>query len=427
MNMQTNDANTPLHLLKPEYKTYYGIPSKDRIKSQLKQILNYLEKATPAELIYKNKNIKKIDGTEINEDTGFAEGDFRLTSYEWGVTYSGMLLAGEVTKDRHFTEYAYKRLKMIADLGLFYMNNKMTDPAKGSPVYSVLRPQALDDAGALCASMLKAESAGLKINLRPLIDNFINYIFKKEYRLPDGTFARGRPYPDTLWLDDLFMSVPALAQMGILTGDSKYFDDAVKQVVQFSKRMFDRQKGLYIHGWVKQMDVRPQFYWGRANGWAIMAMTELLSALPKTHPGYKEVLDQFRAHANRLASYQAGTGFWHQLLDRSDSYTETSATAIFTFSLARAINNGLIDKFAFAPAAVLGWNAVSSKINKTGQVEGTCVGTGMGFDPAFYYHRPVNVFAAHGYGPALLAGAEIIRMIENHNFETVENSLQLKS
>ena len=37
----------------------------------------------------------------------------------------------------------------------------------------------------------------------------------------------------------------------------------------------------------------------------------------------------------------------------------------------------------------------------------------MGFDPAFYYYRPVNVYAAHGYGPVLLAGAEIIRLLKN--------------
>lgn len=45
-------------------------------------------------------------------------------------------------------------------------------------------------------------------------------------------------------------------------------------------------------------------------------------------------------------------------------------------------------------------------------MEGVCVGTGMAFDPAFYYYRPVNVFAAHGYGPALLAGAEMINLLD---------------
>ena len=60
----------------------------------------------------------------------------------------------------------------------------------------------------------------------------------------------------------------------------------------------------------------------------------------------------------------------------------------------------------------LAWNAVATKVNAQGQVEGTCVGTGMGFDPAFYYYRPTSVLAAHGYGPVLLAGAEMIRSQE---------------
>jgi rhamnogalacturonyl hydrolase YesR len=174
------------------------------------------------------------------------------------------------------------------------------------------------------------------------------------------------------------------------------------------------------------MEMHPQFFWGRANGWALMAMVELLSVLPETHNGYQSVIRQLGEHVEGLAKYQSGTGFWHQLLDRSDSYLETSATAIFTYSIARAINKGLIDKFAFSPLAILGWNAVSTKINSEGQVEGTCVGTGMGFDSAFYYYRPTNVFAAHGYGPVLLAGSEIINLIENHTFEIVEGSIQIR-
>ena len=74
--------------------------------------------------------------------------------------------------------------------------------------------------------------------------------------------------------------------------------------------------------------------------------------------------------------------------------------------------------------ALLAWNAVSTKVNDKGQVEGTCVGTGMGFDPAFYYFRPVNNYAAHGYGPALLAGAEMIRLLNNHPYEINDSSVQ---
>ena len=46
--------------------------------------------------------------------------------------------------------------------------------------------------------------------------------------------------------------------------------------------------------------------------------------------------------------------------------------------------------------------------------QGTCVGTGLSFDPAFYYNRPVNVAAAHGYGPVIMAGAEMIKLLKNY-------------
>ena len=129
------------------------------------------------------------------------------------------------------------------------------------------------------------------------------------------------------------------------------------------------------------------------------------------------MLELLRAHVRGLAARQSGSGFWHQLLDRNDSYLETSATAMYAYCIARAINRGWIDPVAHGPAALLAWNAVATKVNEQGQVEGTCVGTGMGFDPAFYYHRPASDFAAHGYGPVLLAGAEMITLIKSHRFE----------
>ncbi len=223
------------------------------------------------------------------------------------------------------------------------------------------------------------------------------------------------------------MGIPALAQMGKLTGDQKYFDDAVQQVLQYSERMFNKNLGVYMHGWVEEMTVHPEFHWARANGWAMMAMTELLDVLPENHPKRKQVIEQLQAQIKGISSYQSGEGFWHQLVDRTDSYLETSATAIYAYCIARAINKGWIDAKAYSPVCMLAWNAVTTKVNDKGQVEGTCVGTGMAFDPAFYYYRPVNVYAAHGYGPVLLAGAEIINLLKNFSCEINDSSLQLKS
>ncbi len=60
--------------------------------------------------------------------------------------------------------------------------------------------------------------------------------------LEDGTFARNQPMPNSMWVDDLYMSVPCLAQMGRITRDRRYFDDAAKQILQFHSRMFVQKK-----------------------------------------------------------------------------------------------------------------------------------------------------------------------------------------
>jgi unsaturated rhamnogalacturonyl hydrolase len=178
--------------------------------------------------------------------------------------------------------------------------------------------------------------------------------------------------------------------------------------------MFNKENGLYIHGWVQDMKVHPEFYWARCNGWALLAITELLDVLPQNHSFRNTVLEQYRAHIKGLANSQSGTGFWHQLIDRNDSYYETSATAIFAYCIAHGINNGWINAATYGPMAIAGWNAVRTKVNAKGEVEGTCVGTGMAFDPVFYYNRPVNVAAAHGYGPVIMAGAEMIKLSKNY-------------
>ena len=289
---------------------------------------------------------------------------------------------------------------------------------------SVLAPRSLDDSGSMCAAMLKAHRAGAGPDLRPLIDNYIGFISTKQFRFTDGTLARRDPQPESLWLDDLYMSVPALAQMGKLTGERRYFDDAAKQILQFSARMFNPTAGVWMHGWTSNSPEHPEFHWARANGWAIMAMVELLDVLPDDHPQREEIMKLMRAHLKGLAALQSDSGLWHQLLDRPDSYLETSATAIYVYCMARAINRGWVSGVAYGPAAQLGWNAVATRVNTKGQVEGTCTGTGMAFDPAYYYHRPTSVYALHGYGPVLLAGAEMINLLKSDAFSSTSGIFQ---
>lgn len=412
----TGGANVPLHLLPSTYQVPYGPINEAEVKATLDRVHAYLTAQTPVELIDRTTRAP-VRIEDAGGNTDFRSGDFRVYSYEWGVTYGAMLRASEVTGDPRYAQYTRDRMTFIANVATQYRKLLATDPTVRNPVRAVLAPRSLDDIGSMATAMTKTQRAGgVTADLRSMINTGADYVSTKEFRLPDGTLARNRPLADTLWLDDMYMGIPVLAQMGALTGERRYFDDAAKQVKQFSQRMFNPEIGLYMHGWVQGMETHPEFRWGRANGWAILSMCELLDVLPENHPDRPAVLKQLRAHIAGIAKFQSGSGFWHQLMDRNDSYEETSATAIFTYAIAHAANKGWIDAKAYGPMAILGWHALSTKINDKGQVEDVVVGTGMGFDPAFYYHRRVSVMAAHGYGPAILAGAEIIELSRKTKF-----------
>lgn len=422
-----NDSNSPLHLMKPDYPMPYQVPVADSVKAALDKICNFLTEQTPAFVFDTVSGNHITDFNTPHPTARLHQGAFRLTSYEWGVTYSAMLRAGKVMNDTSYSNYTRERIKLLAGSASMFL--KMFESGNVDPqMKKVVSPNALDDAGAICAAALRSIKSGINTKdeaTQTMIERYSNFIMLKEYRLADGQFARNRPQHNSVWLDDMYMALPALAEMGVYTGDSKYFDEVTKQILLFKEKMWVPEKRLFRHGWVEAMSEHPSFHWGRANGWAVLTMSDVLDVLPENHPKRKEILDLFQNHVAGLSALQSGNGFWHQLLDRNDSYLETSATAIYTYAIAHGINQGWLDPLVYGPVAILGWNAVSSMINENGEVEGTCVGTGMGYDPAYYYHRPVHKFAAHGYGPALFAGAEIIQLLNQFHPRMNDSAVQM--
>ncbi len=408
---EVNDVNTPLHLMQPQYETPYGVPQATDVKETLSRVFNFLEPSMPCQ----------TDGNRLKQGT------LRLTSYEIGVLYAAALDAGKYANDTRYTTFTTDRLSLIANLYAQNRNNPAaaeTDPQ----MRKVCNPSALDDAGAMCAAYIRmALVQGRKMSKdeQLVIENYINYVYRKQYRLPNGIFGRIRPHYNTIWLDDMYMGVPCLAWYGRLTGKQEYYDEAVRQIRLFKEHMWVPEKQLFRHGWVEEMNPHPAYHWGRANGWAVLTLCEVLDALPQDHKERDFVLDLLRQHLEGLCRLQHKTGFWHQLLDDPDTYLETSATAIFTYCLAHAMNEGWIDPLAYGAQTFLAWNAVATKVNAKGQVEGTCVGSGMGFDPAFYAYRPVHVMAAHGYGPVVWAGAEMLRLLQNTHPKMNDSAVHL--
>src|SRR5690606_41556657 len=101
----TNDVNTPLHLLQPDYPVQYGETTPEDIKSVVDRVHAYLDGATPVALVDKTNQQPVDDLSTVDTNTIFKQGDFRLISYEWGVTYGAMLLASEAIGDNRYEQY----------------------------------------------------------------------------------------------------------------------------------------------------------------------------------------------------------------------------------------------------------------------------------------------------------------------------------
>jgi unsaturated rhamnogalacturonyl hydrolase len=396
------------------YPAPYGRPKVEEITTVLAKVRDRAE--SRVNLRITDPVTKKL----VSDPPGAAPsaaawGPFNPTGYPAALLYAGLLSAGDATGDPAYADWVARRFQFLA-----YYVPRMKDvqgPRIIVPLRNLVTLQSLDSCGAMGTAMIKAERAGLNVKLDALINRFAQFVRKKQFRLADGTLARNRPVKNSIWADDMYMSVPLLAQMGALTGEAAYFDDASRQVLQISARLFVPSTGLYTHAWNAQTaDDQPHYYWGRANGWCVMATVELLDVMPRDHPQRPAVLKLLRAHVQGLASVQSGAGLWHQMLDRTDSPLETSASAMFTYAMARAVNRGWISAATYGPVAIAGWNGITTRIDSAGRVTGTCVGTDYAADYMYYDNRPM-VDDQHGYGPVLFAGAEIIRMLKNPRFK----------
>jgi unsaturated rhamnogalacturonyl hydrolase len=235
-----------------------------------------------------------------------------------------------------------------------------------------------------------------------------DYILTKQVKFADGTLARNAPRKMTLWADDLYMSVPYLARMGKLTGDNKYFDFAIQQVENFNKYIYNSSTGLYYHAFYNDENMNGVAHWGRCNGWVALAQAELLNNLPANHPKRPELTKYLLRQIVGFSRYQDTSGMWHQVLDKPDSYLESSVTAMFVYTVAKAVNQGWINK-RFISIAQNGWNALAKKVTTDGQVPDICMGTSIEEDISYYYNRPKALNDTHGLGAFLLAGTEMIR------------------
>lgn len=228
-----------------------------------------------------------------------------------------------------------------------------------------------------------------------------------------------------MWLDSMYM-------MGVITAmcanffDNKYlYEKLHTQMVLMRDNMTNPETGLMYHMWDdsgenefvdKETHCIP-VHWGRAMGWYVAALAEILEIMPIDCKCRRDFIDTEVKFLNTLKKYQdKKTGLWYQVLDRTDderNWLETSCSSLFTYAAAKSYRLGIIDD-SFKDMIVSGYNGVLSKTNLDGDclnVNGVCIGTGVHYLD-YYLTRPTVENDLHGMGAFLLMSTEVYKALD---------------
>lgn len=338
-------------------------------------------------------------------------------NYPLGVTLNGLLHAGAVIKSDETRRYVANHFQFCCDIYDYAMWDRRQYGGATNVHHLLTSLDSLDDCGSAGSALLEAAKYFDLDGYRRIADLVADYITNKQIRLPDGTFFRKHLmhtfHEDTMWADDLYMSVPFLVRYYQLTKDESYIDDAARQFIGFKKHLYIPRLRLMSHVYDFMRGKATGIPWGRGNGWVLFSLSELLTVLPEKHKLRPQLLDFFREFSAGILAQQDAAGMFHQVVNEHDSYPETSCTAMFTYGFSRGVQNGWFkDPSPYIHAAHKAWTAIcKTSVDKLGNVHGVCRGSEFSFQSE-YYKRDLlwNLNDTHGIGIVLLAGIELCKM-----------------
>lgn len=223
---------------------------------------------------------------------------------------------------------------------------------------------------------------------------------------PDGLTREAR-----YWVDDMYMLPLVELQAYRATGDRVYLDRTAKIMSAYLDSL-QQPSGLFYHG------PGTPFYWGRGNGWIAAGMAELLRSMPADHPRRARIMAGYRKMMAALLRYQAPEGLWRQLVDKPESWIETSGSGMFAFAMVTGVKEGWLDARTYGPAARRAWLGLVAHLDPDGNIRDVCVGTNkasqeVGSDLQkqyeFYLARGRHTGDLHGQAPVLWTAAALLR------------------
>ncbi len=195
--------------------------------------------------------------------------------------------------------------------------------------------------------------------------------------------------------DAVFMGSPVLAEAGRISGETRYFDQALRNY-RFIAGLCRRPDGIYRHS---PLD---EGAWGRGNGFPALGLALTLQAFPEAHEGHAEMREALVAHLAALAPHQDGEGMWHQIVDRPDSYAELTGTCMIAYAVAVALDEAWLDEAEWRPRLEAAWEGVKRRVSSDGRTfVNVCTGTGKQKSLEDYYLREA-ILGPDGRGAAMV-------------------------
>jgi rhamnogalacturonyl hydrolase YesR len=381
--------------------------------------------ANPAELRNLNKLVRglkgdtfwRLDSPELWVRTYNDNALYGRWNYPLGVTLYGLLHSSRLIESQETQDYIVAHMSFCSEVFEYALWDRKEYGGATNVHHLLTSIDSLDDCGSFGSSFLEVLKYFDIPGARAIADYVADFITNKQVRLADKTFFRKHLmhvfHEDTLWADDLYMSVPFLCRYYQLTGESRYVDDAARQFLGFKEKLYIPARKLMSHVYDFSRGMATGIPWGRGNGWVLFSLSELLAVLPEDHLLREDLLTMFRELCAGTLAQQDVQGMWHQVLDEHDSYPETSCTSMFSYAYARGIQYGWLSEPApYVRAVYKAWEALNRvSIDRLGNVHGVCRGSEFSYSSDYYKKDLLwNLNDTHGIGIVLLAGVEVHRL-----------------
>ena len=209
-------------------------------------------------------------------------------------------------------------------------------------------------------TLFKLYDATGKQKYRVAMDSIYRQV-KLQPRTEAGAFWHKKIYPYQVWLDGLYMGEPFYAEYSAkYLNDSEInanFDDIALQFRVAYDKCYDPATGLLRHAWDESRSMfwanpetgQSDHAWGRALGWYMMALVDVLDWVPEDHPAGTELKNILCTLLDKLQEYDdPATGMWYQVLDcpgREGNYIESTCSAMFTYTYLKAADKGYAPQY----------------------------------------------------------------------------------